>query len=214
MARPLISIITATYDFPVGLLGAINSVDRQTWGDWEHIIVGDGDPSLQKTQDACGMDSRRRWVNLDARANDMGRTPINAGLSGARGQWVAILSDDNLWYPDHLSGLLEIVKQNSAARFVYGGSEVRRVDGGDRCFRFHRWPMWTMVDLGEFLYQKSLFNEYGDYKAGEFSYDWVKIEEFLRGGEEWACERKCNFIFYNNPCALPTKLRIMELAGI
>ena len=207
-----VSIITPTFHRPAGLLGAIASVNRQTHENWQHLIVSDGCFLAERLYNRAPNDPRRRLVMLYHNHNDLGVTPLNEGIRVAVGNWIAVLADDNLWEPEHLERLLAIADANPDATLIYGGAEVRRKDGKNRRYRWHQWPEWTSVDLGEFLYRRDLFQKYGPYVPGDYSYDWQKIEEFLAGGEKWVTEKVCDFVFFSDPAHLK-RIRRCEWPG-
>ena len=101
VARPMVSVIIATYNRSNVLRYAVESVLRQTLHDWELIVVGDccSDDSAEVVRSFA--DSRVRWFNLPE--NSGGQSlPHNFGLARARGTYVAYLGHDDLWHPKHL----------------------------------------------------------------------------------------------------------------
>lgn len=86
-----------TYNRPQFLSRAIESVLDQTSQDWELIVVHDG--ANKRTAEIM-----EQWVERDPRIRyyhrDRGGNIANAcnyGLSRARGEYVAILDDDDFW---------------------------------------------------------------------------------------------------------------------
>jgi len=80
-----------------GSLGAaIRSVQRQTWSDWEVVVLGQGDDGVEEalrsaTARASGGDPRIRYLHLPRRGLSRAR---NAALIEARGEVIAYLDDD------------------------------------------------------------------------------------------------------------------------
>ncbi len=101
---PRVSIITATYNRSEVLRYAIDSVRRQTYTDWEHIIVGDACTDDTDELVRSYGDPRLRFLN---RAENFGEqsVPNNDGLAMASGELIAYLNHDDLWFPDHLESL-------------------------------------------------------------------------------------------------------------
>jgi len=86
-----------TWKRPQYIGGAIQSVLDQTFTDWEIVIVDDGSPD--NTAEVA-----REWEKKDKRIQylqlkHVGRIAIvsNAGLRKAKGEFVAILDDDDWW---------------------------------------------------------------------------------------------------------------------
>ena len=214
--KPLVSIITTAYTREYGVLGAIASVNRQTFTDWEHIIVGDNCPVLSKRFLSYADRNRRRIINLPDRNNDMGATPLNEGILESRGKYYCVLADDNLWIPEHLETLVSLIEANPDWGFVGCSTELRAKAGNDTSgFRDISWPVWGGVDLGDCLYKREIYDRYGPYNFHfegkmsirepldrdnnplvKYSYDWRFLEKCLRGGVKWGHSRKVTFIFY------------------
>lgn len=198
---PKVSVLTATYNRPYGLLGAIRSVQAQTFKDYEHIVVGDHCPAADRVTEAVD-DKRIVYRNLEKNNNDLGVTPLNIAFGMARAEWIAVLADDNLWKPDHLERLYQGVLEHPNVAFCYGSCEVRHKTGrsqGYPIFRDSKWPAWKAIDLGESLYNKKIVEHYGLWSQdkGSYSYDWGLYEAMIRGGEKWHHVPRCfTFCFY------------------
>jgi glycosyltransferase involved in cell wall biosynthesis len=98
-----VTVLMLTCNRPQFLGRAIQSVVNQSLEDWELIVVQDG-PNQQTAR------AMEQWVERDPRIRyfqrDRGGNIANAcnyGLARARGQYVAILDDDDYWVdPDKL----------------------------------------------------------------------------------------------------------------
>lgn len=102
MTLPLITVITATYNRSNVLRCAIESVRNQTLPDWELIVVSDASTDDTPEVVASFADDRIRFVELDQNHGEQS-VPNNVGLRLARGQFIAFLNHDDLWFPDHLA---------------------------------------------------------------------------------------------------------------
>lgn len=85
---------------------AIESIRRQTWSDWELIILGQGaDASLKSLGEAAAQtDSRIRYIHLERQGLSVAR---NAGLRAATGEIIAMTDDDCEAQADWLAVLAE-----------------------------------------------------------------------------------------------------------
>ena len=107
-APPLFSIVLATRDRASLFAAALASVMRQTWADFEIIVVNDGsaeavmadyDAVLARAGEKLG--PRLRSFRLQRRARGHGQSyALNHGVEQACGQYVAFLDDDDLWIDD------------------------------------------------------------------------------------------------------------------
>jgi glycosyltransferase involved in cell wall biosynthesis len=99
-AAPRVNVLMLTCNRPQFLSRAIQSVIDQTFEDWELIVVHDG-PN-EKTAEIM-----EQWVEREPRIRyhrrERGGNIANAcnyGLSKARGEYIAILDDDDYWATD------------------------------------------------------------------------------------------------------------------
>jgi GT2 family glycosyltransferase len=98
---PAISIVTATYNRSRALACTIESARRQSFTDWEMVIVGDACTDDTAEMVARIEDPRIRFVNLTRNWGEQAG-PNNVGFAESRAPLVAFLNHDDLWLPDHL----------------------------------------------------------------------------------------------------------------
>jgi glycosyltransferase involved in cell wall biosynthesis len=99
---PRISIITATRSRPRELEEALRSSIAQDFADFEHLVVDDASPenSTEQVLDALA-DPRLRLIRLEQSVGPAGAR--NAALREAKGEYVAILDDDDVMAPGRLA---------------------------------------------------------------------------------------------------------------
>lgn len=94
----LVSVIVPTYNRRETIQAAIASVQRQTFTDWELIVVDDG--STDGTADLIeGSDPRLVLIRQKNQGVNAAR---NTGMLRARGRYIAFLDSDDEWLPHHL----------------------------------------------------------------------------------------------------------------
>jgi len=104
-AAPRVTVIIPTYNWSSVLPYSIGSVLRQSFTDFELLVVGDGCTDDSEQVVAAITDSRLRWINLPV--NDGHQSaPNNEGLLQARGAIIAYLGHDDLWLPRHLEVMI------------------------------------------------------------------------------------------------------------
>lgn len=110
--NPTISVIMATFNAQGFIEFAIQSVLAQTYTDFELIIIGDccTDGTAQVVSRFA--DSRIRWHNLRTNSGSQG-IPNKEGLSRATGNYIAYLSHDDLWFPQHLQTALDYLNAHN-----------------------------------------------------------------------------------------------------
>lgn len=110
--RPLISIITPTYQSERYLMAAIHSVQRQTYQHWELLLADDysTDGTRRMILEAAKADTRIRPIFLPE--NGGAAKARNAALSRAKGRYVAYLDADDLWKPEKLERQLHFMEKS------------------------------------------------------------------------------------------------------
>jgi len=97
MSRPLVSIITPTYNHERFIGECIESVLSQTFPDWEQIIIDDGSTDGTPEKIAQYKDSRIRYLRQkNVGIWNLAKT-YNKALNSTRGELIAILEGDDFW---------------------------------------------------------------------------------------------------------------------
>jgi glycosyltransferase involved in cell wall biosynthesis len=111
---PLVSVIMANLNGAAHIGAAVRSVLRQTEQAFELIIADDGsnDDSLAIARAAAAGDARLIILEHDARSGPAAAR--NRGLAAARGQWIAIVDNDDLIHPERLKRLIGAAEQDRA----------------------------------------------------------------------------------------------------
>lgn len=113
---PQVTVIIPTYNWSGVLPYSIGSALRQTFADFEVLVVGDGCTDDSEAVVRAVGDERVRWVNLPANTGHQSG-PNNEGLRQARGELIAYLGHDDLWLPHHLSCLLAAIEAGADLAF-------------------------------------------------------------------------------------------------
>jgi hypothetical protein len=107
--QPAITIVTATYNRSRALACAIESARRQSFANWEMIVVGDACTDDTAEIVARAADPRIRFLNLDRNWGEQAG-PNNIGVAEARAPLIAFLNHDDLWLPNHLVSCREALE--------------------------------------------------------------------------------------------------------
>ena len=110
---PAVSIVMATFNRAPVLRLALESVRRQTFADWEALVIGDGCTDGSAAIVESLEDPRFRWANLERNTGSQAAAN-SVGLAMARGRWVAYLGHDDLWFPWHLALLVQTIESGRA----------------------------------------------------------------------------------------------------
>jgi glycosyltransferase involved in cell wall biosynthesis len=123
----MVSVIITNYNYEQYVGRAISSALRQTYKDIEVIVVDDGsrDNSESVIESFAGVDSRVRYIR---QTNAGQAAATNTGILEARGEYIAFLDADDIWYSDKLALQMEMFKNENTSIVYSGGYEI---DDGD-----------------------------------------------------------------------------------
>lgn len=118
----LVSVITPTYNHADFIAACIESVQAQTYPDWEMIVVDDG--STDETgaiaqRYAAGDDRIHVFLRENVGILRLAET-YNFGLSQASGDWIGILEGDDVWAPQKLDLQTRAFEANPDAIMSWG----------------------------------------------------------------------------------------------
>ena len=111
----LISIVMPVYNASAWLEETVESVQEQTYENWELIAVDDCSPdeSFRMLERMAQKDARIRPIRREE--NGGAARTRNTGMDAARGQYLAFLDSDDLWDAKKLEKELAFLKERQAA---------------------------------------------------------------------------------------------------
>lgn len=121
----LISVVIPLYNKADAIVRTVQSVQAQTWADWELVVVDDGSTDQGAERVRALNDPRIRVLT---QANAGVSVARNTGMLHARGNWVALLDADDYWRKDHLERLAALVQKYPDATLLgssYGFEDER-----------------------------------------------------------------------------------------
>jgi glycosyltransferase involved in cell wall biosynthesis len=119
---PLVSVIICTYNRRAFLPVALGSAINQSYANLQIIVVRDGGCEVSDIIEASG---DGRIVFIDRSENRGKAFSLNEALAKAEGKYIAYLDDDDLYYPEHIGCLVEVLEKNSGYGAAY--SDLYRV---------------------------------------------------------------------------------------
>ncbi|MCK5018987.1 MAG: glycosyltransferase, partial [Candidatus Peribacteraceae bacterium] len=121
---------------------AIDSIQQQTFSDWELIIVDDGssDNSLDIINNYVEQDDR---IKLYSHANNENKglsETVKLALSKCSGDYIAFLESDDIWDENNLSEKIQIIKRYPDIAIISNDVELfgdkKRMSNYDNYFSF------------------------------------------------------------------------------
>lgn len=171
---PLISVIIPLYNKAACIENTVHSVLKQSFQNFELIIVNDGstDNSLDIVNKIS--DSRIRIIDKE---NEGVSDTRNRGVQESLGEYLLFLDADDYIYPDCLQRLLDIKEKYPNAKVYTGNFEIyfddKNVQKGcvysyegyiETPFRLRWHKMWNMR-LGSFIMEKKCFDDMSGFHS-------------------------------------------------
>jgi len=127
MKSPKISVVMSVYNGGERLSIAIDSVLRQTYKDFEFIIINDGstDESLKVIEKYERQDDR---IIVIDRENKGLANSLNEGVTLSRGEYVARMDQDDICFPKRFEKQVDCFENNASVSMLFTGWEEVDVD--------------------------------------------------------------------------------------
>jgi len=110
--KPIVSVVIPTRGRPALVVRAVNSALAQTLAEIEVIVVIDGPDGATNEALSTIEDPRINVISLSYPAG--GSEARNIGVRKSRGEFIALLDDDDEWSPSKLSQQLELARKSIA----------------------------------------------------------------------------------------------------
>lgn len=122
----LVSIIMPSYNTAAYIKQSIESVLKQSYTNWELIIVDDC--SSDNTDEVVKSINDVRVKYLKNKKNSGAALSRNRALREAKGRWIAFLDSDDLWMTEKLEKQIRFMEKNGY-HFSYTNYEEIDIDG-------------------------------------------------------------------------------------
>lgn len=176
--NPRITVLLTTYNRPIQLQAAINSVITQTEENFELIILDDGSDMSQKPW--LWLDDRISYHRL--KHSGIPGISLNIGLELARGFWITWLCDDDLWKPQML--------EKQLGSLAFEAACYTHAEGVHQCRTYEGWVYEKLIRNnfipGTMMWHKALpvkFNEELRFRGYEDWLMWLDISKLTKISE-------------------------------
>jgi len=113
---PKVSVIIPAYNVMKYLPETLETLFRQTFRDFEVVIVNDGSSDGIENWATQVTDPRLKLISQENRGATGAR---NTGIAHAQGDYIAFLDADDLWEPTKLAKQVTILDENAEVGLVY-----------------------------------------------------------------------------------------------
>jgi glycosyltransferase involved in cell wall biosynthesis len=180
MRQPMVSVVIPAYNSSQFIAAAVESIQRQTFSDYEIIVVNDGSPDTPDLETALQpFSSKLHYLRQENRGPSAAR---NLGIRNARGRYIAFLDSDDVWLPHHLSEQIGHFGKDSRLGLVYANNA--QIKNGEYLHdAFDRFPQTGPVTLESLLEYRCVVNTSSVVVVREALLDVGLFDE-----EMWRCE--------------------------
>jgi glycosyltransferase involved in cell wall biosynthesis len=148
-----VSVIITTYKRPHYLSEAIGSVLKQSLRDFELIIVDD-DPDGKEVEKIILSYRDPRIIYIKNKENFGGAKSLNIGLKRAKGEYIAVLDDDDIWLNiNKMEKQVSLLEKRSDYAMIGTGSIT--VDSNNEKEIIKTTGEQEITNVKEFLFRKS-----------------------------------------------------------
>ena len=168
--EPLVSVIMPVYN-RIGIVKhAIDSVLKQSYKNFELIIIDDGstDGTVELVESIISKDNRIKFIEHEE--NKGVCKSRNDGLELAEGEYIFYLDSDNTWKKEYLKTMVGAYFELPDAKALYSGqfiadnyfSPIKRVRYG--CFNKSLLYNRNYIDLNCFTHKKEIYKKIGGFR--------------------------------------------------
>lgn len=112
----MISVVIPLYNKEQSISSTLESVLVQTYKDFEIVVVDDGSTDNSADVVRAIVDDRIVFISQENQGVSAAR---NTGIFAAKGEYVAFLDGDDLWHPEYLKTLVQLISDYPNAT-LYG----------------------------------------------------------------------------------------------
>ena len=186
-AAPLVSVILPVWNRESLVTEAINSVQQQVYKNWELLVVDDGstDQSGEKIADLLD-DKRIRYLPISHQGVSAAR---NVGLANSRGDWIAYIDSDDLWYPAFLAGMMEAFERAPDREWGYAAKLISNESDGTQRILHLQVDRTTLLNgnvipMTALMHRRSLYEQVGGFDEELVRLvDWDLVLRFIAHSE-------------------------------
>lgn len=192
---PTVAVITRTKDRPLLLKRALESISKQSFDDYELIIVNDGGDQSSVNNLTKQYNSTIKNIRVIHNNHSLGRAEaLNVALNNSGSVYIAIHDDDDEWNPEFLRLTTDYLKNTRSKGVVVTTDRIieKIANGKISIISTERWhPELHEISLYKmcldnyatpinFMYERSILKTIGYYdKSLDTGEDWEFALRFL-----------------------------------
>jgi glycosyltransferase involved in cell wall biosynthesis len=181
-----ISVIIPCYDQARYLPDAVQSIVRQTYTNWECIIINDGssDNTAEVARQLIAQYPERRIRFIDKPHSGVSDTR-NMGVEVAAGDWILPLDSDDMFEPNFMQRAVEIIEREPTVDVVFANMQEFGASSGQWIPDEYSRAQVMLSDTMPYasLYRRDLWHKVGGYD---------RLLSVIRQPEDWSFWVSCS----------------------
>ncbi|OAI45771.1 hypothetical protein AYO44_12415 [Planctomycetaceae bacterium SCGC AG-212-F19] len=179
---PRVSVIMPVWNRANFIGRAIQSVLAQTYPHWELLVIDDGSTDATGPV-ARGYQTDQRII-YRYQAHTGASAARNRALAESRGDIIAYLDSDNVWYPHYLAAVIDAFDSHPERSSVYTAQLMADRSAGHAFIRAEpfskaRLRVESYFDLNVFAHRRSLFTARGGFDESLQRFlDWDLVQRY------------------------------------
>ena len=185
--NPLISIITVTKNSSLSLQRCIDSVSKQKFRNYEHIII-DGS-STDKTIEII-KNNKKNLRYAESKKDKNLWEAINRGIKVSQGKIIGILNSDDIFYPNALNIVIKYFKEKDVD-YLLGSVLKKKVYSGFFPTKiYYKFNIFPSHSVGFFV-KRHVHEKYGYYDENlKYCSDYNLIYKLVKKKLKWSSTTK------------------------
>ncbi len=140
--KPLISILIPTYNVDKKWLQkCIESIENQWYDNWEVCIADDASTKRETIEYLKSLQNNSKYHIIFRKNNGHISEATNSALDIAKGEYIALLDNDDTLMPNALYEVVKVLNENPNIAMIY--SDEDKIDENDIRFDAHFKPDWS-----------------------------------------------------------------------
>lgn len=201
-----ISVVIPSYNHASFIVEAIESIVRQTFSNWELILIDDG--STDNTRSILDQRYRdNKKIRLVYQENHGAHHALNLGVRLARGRYISILNSDDVYHPHRLQTLFSHCN-TSVCGLIFTPVTPIDTNGNEILASAHSWcylyaklmSIYRQRGAGEalltgnfavtssnFFISTTLIKQLGGFRKKRYNHDWDLMARAILQGIDIYC---------------------------
>lgn len=132
----MITVVIPLYNKESSIARALDCVLGQTYSDYELVVVDDG-----STDDGAAVVEQYNdpRIRLIKQKNGGVSAARNRGIEEARGEYIALLDADDVWYTNHLEDLAQLIELYPQCK-AFSTKYINHINGADHQIILNKMP--------------------------------------------------------------------------